>query len=646
MQRTVKWLNGFFIVLTFLLLTANKSFAEGEFETTYDVSYKVQENGETQVRQEITLTNKTKDLYASEYTLIIGSPRLKDIKASDSQGALQIDTQSSDTSTEIHVEFNRQVVGIGKTYDFLLEYTTLDTALKNGLVWEVNIPRLSAQTQIARYQVTLEVPLSFGPLMYISPEPVSSEERGERRVYTFNKEQIELGGASAAFGQNQLFAFTLKYHLQNPNAVAGLTTIALPPSILGRQEVIFESLDPEPKRIYTDSDGNYLAEYRVEGNARLEPVLKGFVRVFNQTIDPQDGGSFAQIPPKLMELYTRPQPFWEVDNPQIQTQAKTLLDRQKTVAQNARAIYDYVSQRLQYDKNARKSYAERIGAVKALNEPENNICMGYTDLFIALARAAGIPTRELDGYAYTADNVLRPLSIEFRGGDVLHSWVEFYDPHLGWVAIDPTWGSTTNGLDYFNKLDTNHFVFVVKGLSSEEPYPAGAYKIDPDENGDVTVGFARAEDVPADFAENLEMEFKLRQDNLAGLPFSGIVKIKNTGQKTAFDVKADFKSLAFNIPLGKENNLEDILPGQEKEFKFTLQAPKFNSRFDEDLKLELVYQNFDGKVLTKEFGHQVSVYPFFRLPLSVYHLIALVLLLPSAAGTYFLWGFFKKKRGV
>ena len=52
----------------------------------------------------------------------------------------------------------------------------------------------------------------------------------------------------------------------------------------------------------------------------------------------------------------------------------------------------------------------------------------------------------------------------------------YWDPKTNhWRQIDPTWGSTTRR-DYFSTLDTSHIIFAIKGLSSETPYPAGAYK--------------------------------------------------------------------------------------------------------------------------------------------------------------------------
>ncbi|GAI19887.1 unnamed protein product, partial [marine sediment metagenome] len=65
-----------------------------------------------------------------------------------------------------------------------------------------------------------------------------------------------------------------------------------------------------------------------------------------------------------------------------------------------------------------------MGALKALNSKNPVVCMEFTDLFIALCRAAGIPVREVNGYAHTNNPKLRPLSLTL---DVLHAWPEYYD---------------------------------------------------------------------------------------------------------------------------------------------------------------------------------------------------------------------------
>lgn len=54
-------------------------------------------------------------------------------------------------------------------------------------------------------------------------------------------------------------------------------------------------------------------------------------------------------------------------------------------------------------------------------------CTEHTLLFVALARAAGLPAREVGGLAYAGD-----------GGFAWHAWAEFHDGHH-WVTVDPTW---------------------------------------------------------------------------------------------------------------------------------------------------------------------------------------------------------------
>ena len=112
-----------------------------------------------------------------------------------------------------------------------------------------------------------------------------------------------------------------------------------------------------------------------------------------------------------------------------------------------------------------------MGALSALNNPTSAVCLEFTDLFVALSRAAGIPAREIDGYAYTNNAHDRPLSLT---EDVLHAWPEYYDfDKKAWIMVDPTWGNTTGGIDYFNALDFDHIAFVIKGENSGYPIPAG-----------------------------------------------------------------------------------------------------------------------------------------------------------------------------
>jgi len=153
---------------------------------------------------------------------------------------------------------------------------------------------------------------------------------------------------------------------------------------------------------------------------------------------------------------------------------QSLTSKEKSITQNALSIYTYITKNISYDfEKAREGGSlTRKGVLQTLKD-KKGLCLDFTDLFIALARSAGIPAREVDGYAYTKDFSATPT----LQTNLLHSWVQYYNPQLGWVSVDPTWGATS-GLDYFSKLDNNHLAFAIKGADSQNPQPATKFKVD------------------------------------------------------------------------------------------------------------------------------------------------------------------------
>lgn len=70
------------------------------------------------------------------------------------------------------------------------------------------------------------------------------------------------------------------------------------------------------------------------------------------------------------------------------------------------------------------------------------VCEEFAHLFIALARAAGIPARYAGGYAWGGRGV---------EGFAPHGWAEAYFPGAGWVPFDPT-----SGFAQWGYLDAGH----------------------------------------------------------------------------------------------------------------------------------------------------------------------------------------------
>lgn len=503
-----------FLILYFKFLIPVS--AQSEFTVDATVTYNVQDSGKTIVTHNLVLENNFSNLYATNYTLGLENIDVQNIAAADATGKpIPFDVQKEGSATNIKVNFADSVVGKGVQRHFSISYENGSFAVRTGEIWEVSIPRLGGSTAFRSYNVVFKVPASFGLEAYISPEPVGRQSDGSGHKYTFTRNEIVQTGVSAGFGQFQVFTYNLAYHLENPLSKSAETQIALPPDT-AFQKVYLQKLNPKPANVVVDKDGNWLANYVLTPRQRIDVTAVGSVQIF---------ASYRSFPkPSDQELSDnlRETEYWQVNDPQIKSLAVEL--------KTPRAIYEYVAKNLKYDFGRVQPNAQRMGAAKALQYPSQAICMEFTDLFIAIARAAGIPAREINGYAYTENPELQPLSLV---ADVLHAWPEYYDKDKGvWIPIDPTWASTSGGINYFDKLDLRHFTFVIHGESPTIPYPPGSYKLGPNPQKDVYVSFGK---LPDNRVNNLNISFV----PVRTLPFlSSIysVRIDNPGPQAMYSI--------------------------------------------------------------------------------------------------------------
>jgi transglutaminase-like putative cysteine protease len=110
----------------------------------------------------------------------------------------------------------------------------------------------------------------------------------------------------------------------------------------------------------------------------------------------------------------------------------------KTDLDKARAIYDWVVENGYRDPKTRGC---GVGDVKFMLEHNalGGKCADLNALFVALARAEGIPARDVYGIR-VAPSALGYASLGKGGGDVTkaqHCRAEFYLPTHGWVPVDP-----------------------------------------------------------------------------------------------------------------------------------------------------------------------------------------------------------------
>lgn len=620
---------GFLSILfffSFILITHNLSFitreafAEGEFETDYDVTYNINSQGLTTVTQQIELKNKTPNFYAERFQLKIGSTKVDNVSASDNTGPLETEINFENNLTTISVKFNQKVIGTGKSLPWQLTYTSSELVTKNGQIWEISIPRLARSADIGSYRARIIVPDKFGPQAFAIPNPKEEEKSSTSQIFTFDKDQLLESGIAMSFGEKQVFSFKLNYYLDNNNVTSQIRTITLPPDN-NYQQVVLEKLNPEPENVIVDEDGNFKALYRLKPRQKLDAVAEGFVEVFHKPFR----NIYKPLKNSDKNLYTQPQRYWETDNAFIKDKASELKEPQK--------IYDFVVNFLSYSQDRlQEPKIERKGAASAYATPNDSICMEFTDLFIAIARAAGIPTREVTGFAYTQNERLRPLSLALDKGDILHAWPEYWDTKLGWVQIDPTWGSTSGGLDFFNKLDFNHITFTQRGKSSTTPLPPGSFKREDQEN---------KKSVFVEFAQNLPettLDSKLSivapPKIISGIPTKVRAQVKNQGSISIYDQELTLEASILKNT-GQTGFPVRILPPfstQYFDFRLTSDNLLLNSQDT------LVLNYFDSQIT-----QPVSILPFYNLIFSPAFIASVMVIFVLIATGLFLYKKFVKK---
>ncbi|HZM17378.1 MAG TPA: transglutaminase domain-containing protein [Candidatus Krumholzibacteria bacterium] len=129
---------------------------------------------------------------------------------------------------------------------------------------------------------------------------------------------------------------------------------------------------------------------------------------------------------------------------QVTRDATTPIDK-------ARAIYDYVTTTMTYDKSGQGW--GRGDALYACDARKGN-CTDFHSLIIGLARASGIPARFVMGF---------PLPEDKTSGEIpgYHCWAEMYVEGIGWLPVDSSEASKhpEKREAFFGGLDANRVEF-------------------------------------------------------------------------------------------------------------------------------------------------------------------------------------------
>ncbi len=516
----MRYLRGSLAILLGILILftvfARTGQASSDFSYNVAVNYRVTSDANTRVQETYSVTSHTANKYLSNIQLSTPTDDARNINVEYSDGTnIPFTTVKKHTEVsgypydyvEIDINFTRQTSGVGTTWSFIVSYDTSKLVETKGGAHTVYVPAIS-QDVSENYSVKLTVPESFGTLHTTGPRPVNQSSKNGQVTYEFNKKDLVDKSLALVFGDSTIYKINFNFPLNNDSPITQTFTVALPPNTSG-QKIILRSLNPQPKNTRLDVDGNILADYDVPAHTHIvvQTDIQAVIRYLEY--DLSRSGTKAQIPKELVARYTNSQQYWPANNAQIQAKAKELTAGKNTVAEQVLAINNYVIDTLSYN-NEKIKYNIRQGGLKALQNPDNAVCLEYSDLSVSLLRAAGIPARMPIGYGYSGD-----LKQSNSVTDSLHSWVQAYVPGIGWMNLDPTWGEKFHN---FGSSDLDHVAFAIWGESDVNPVAVTASGRDVNyqyENTTITY-----ESLPA----NIVLDGKLSGSKWQILPFFSVVK--------------------------------------------------------------------------------------------------------------------------
>ncbi len=210
----------------------------------------------------------------------------------------------------------------------------------------------------------------------------------------------------------------------------------------------------EPNSTYRDINGNLIAVYDYTA---IKPGQSVTIRLQYQATS----SDVSYRLPKTYAAYNTASALYKkytnakLEAAQVNTGAPAIkaLDAKLVGSltnpyRRAQILFNWVAQNIRYNYSLKAS-----GSALATLRTRLGICSDIADLYVSMLRTDHIPARLIGGY----------VTNNGAGQGGFHQWVQFYLPHTGWVAADPTWGR----FGYFAALQDNWHIPLYDGIRSD-----------------------------------------------------------------------------------------------------------------------------------------------------------------------------------
>jgi len=239
----------------------------------------------------------------------------------------------------------------------------------------------------------------------------------------------------------RLHKVTFNHHVTcyGPGKIKSLNVYIALPNNRDNQTMLGDfSYSQKPKKIIKDRWGQKTAWFCFKNvkpgeKTQIQAVYKFASYSVRYFIYPENVGSINDIPESLKKKYLGDDEKYQINSRVIQDTVKKVVGNEKNAYWILRKIHQYLIGHLHYLMDGAWDTAPTV-----LRNGHGS-CSEYSFTFIALCKAAGLPTRYVGS---TWDR--KELAYM---DDVYHRWVEVYLPNYGWIPTDPTHGDRVSPRD-------------------------------------------------------------------------------------------------------------------------------------------------------------------------------------------------------
>lgn len=282
----------------------------------------------------------------------------------------------------------------------------------------------------------------------------------ERRLIA----KINLKAEKIAYRRNKRteeVTYRERYKNFGPDIISEINIAIALPYDLPNQEIISKETTPAKYEMRKDKWGQSFAYFTFKNvkageEVKAEMKVRADIYEIRYFIDPDIVGPLSLVPEDIREKYLIDDIKYSLNDPVIQNAVKEAVGDEKNPYWIARKIYKYVQEKMHYE------LAGGWNVAPTVLKRGSGSCSEYSFVYIAMCRAAGIPTR------FAGSVVIRGDDASYD--DVFHRWVEIYLPNYGWIPVDPSGGDEPEPekqAEYFGGLK-NRFLITTLGAGSSE----------------------------------------------------------------------------------------------------------------------------------------------------------------------------------